>query len=178
MRTSAGKVIGTIIYLVILLGLIYAFHLELFVASVRLYTLAVKCPRCERLLGDYYQYVSQNSAELASGFYVSGLKSLKDKLNETTNPDVQAKIKLNIGRYYECGKGVNKDNSEASRWYSDALTTLDTVKQPTQKEAVLRTEITQHLRSIKSPGDGKSSPCNFSNPELFIRETFWTYDAP
>lgn len=176
MSTSAGKVTVTIIYLVILLGLIYAFHVELFVAGVRLYTLAVKCPRCERLLGDYYQYVAASSSELASGFYVTGLKSLKDELGETSIPSKQAKIKMNIGRYYECGKGIPKNTNEATKWYTDALTTLDTTKNqsPSQKEVSLRDEINQHLQTVKNSGP---QTCNLPKPEEFIRTTFWTYDG-
>jgi len=110
------------IYLVILLGLFYMFHTELFVTGVRLYVLAVDNSRAERLLGDYYQNSASLNNELARNFYGSAMKKYKEALLNTTLPaNKVACIKFTIGQLYQCGKGVLPYPLEAKHWYTEAL---------------------------------------------------------
>lgn len=109
-----------VLYLVVLLGLIYMFHTELFVTGIRLYVTAVHNPKAEQLLGDYYQNSAQLSDELAKSFYASSMKKYKDQL-PTAAGEQQASIKLRIGQLYLCGKGVETNTTEAKRWFEEAL---------------------------------------------------------
>src|SRR5690349_6381848 len=87
-----------VLYLVVLLGLIYMFHTELFVTGVRMYVSVVNSPRAERLLGDYYQNSAYQNNGLANTFYASSMKKYKDQLSSAA-PEQQAVTKLMIGQF-------------------------------------------------------------------------------
>lgn len=135
MSSSNNKcpTIPFIIYLIVLIGLIYAFHIELFVTGVRIYVTAVNDPRAERLLGDYYRNSAHLSADLANTFYMNAMKKYRADL-PSANPIEQANIKFQIGRFYLCAKGVPQNQAEAKRWFDDALQTITAASNASEPE--------------------------------------------
>jgi hypothetical protein len=119
-----------VIYLIILFGLIYMFHVELLVTGIRLYVLGYDSARAERLLGDYYFNNASLNNELARNFYSSALRKYKEQLNTSgISPAKVALIKYRIGQFYQCGKGLPPYATEAKRWYTEALQSADLAKE-------------------------------------------------
>lgn len=151
----------SLVYIILLIALVYAFRTDLFVAGVRLYTLVDEKPNSEKLLGDYYQNLARSSNELSVVFYDNALKKYKENL-KTAKPNEQVVIKTQIGRLYQCGKGVPVSLSTAKQWYEEAQETADEVAKSTKdiKPEVL-TELNEHLNAvnqgIKNPSASSSS---------------------
>lgn len=160
-----------LIYLILLIALVYAFRTDLLVASVRLYTLVDENPNAERLLGDYYQNLARSSNELSTVFYDNAMKKYKEDL-KTAKPNEQVVIKAQIGRLYQCGKGVPISLSTAKQWYEEAQKTADETAKTTKdiKPEVL-TELNEHLnavnQAIKNPNASPSSCPNTSTGDFY-----------
>ena len=161
-----------VLYLVVLLGLVYMFHTELFVTGIRLYVTTVHNPKAEQLLGDYYQNSSQLSDELARSFYASSMKKYKDQL-PTASSEQQALIKLKIGQLYLCGKGVEANASEAKHWFDEALALATGANAKSQE--ILVSEIKQGIifanEGNKKMGLGKGNviqPCHLQSESEFF----------
>jgi TPR repeat protein len=152
--------VSSVLYLVVLLGLVYMFHTELFVTGIRLYVTVVHNPRAEQLLGDYYQNNAQLSGELARNFYNNAMKNFKEQLSVAPT-EQQALIKFNMGRLYLCGKGVETNASEAKRWLEEALA-LATSSDAKSQEMLIR-EIKEGLTFAKE-GNKKIDKGNLIPP--------------
>lgn len=167
---TKGFSIPFILYLVVLLGLIYMFHTELFVTGMRMYVSVVNNPRAERLLGDYYQNNAHQSNELANNFYMTSLKKYKEQLN-TATPDQQASIKLMIGQLYLCGKGMSANPSEAKHWFDEALKLAN---DSGNKSPELLNEIKQSLSMTDSAkqqgGMVDAQPCHLQSEAEFFSQ--------
>ena len=94
-------------YLVILGALIYSFHTELFIASIRLYSSLINHPRIERILGDYYTVNGYHSSALAYNFYLDARKKYTAQLLNA-RPDEQVIIRLVLEGYIDAEKAYHK----------------------------------------------------------------------
>ncbi len=155
------------LYLVVLFGLIYMFHTELFITGIRLYVAAIQNPKAEELLGDYYQNNAQLSNELAKTFYTSSIKKYKEQLPTATR-EQQASIKLRVGQLYLCGKGVEQSNTEAKQWFDEALAAVSSENMSSQ--AMLISEIKQGLSfaSANTPPNTNIPPCHLQSEMEFF----------
>ena len=163
-----------VIYLIILFGLIYMFHVELLITGVRLYVLGYDSARAERLLGDYYFNNASLNSELARNFYSSALRNYKEQLNTSNIPPAKvALIKYRIGQFYQCGKGLPPYATEAKRWYTEALqaANIATEKQEASFDEKTLAELKANLNIIdQSISLGTTlPPCAFpSETEILI----------
>ncbi len=163
----------TFSYLLVLISLIYIFHTELFIASIRLYSLLSVSPRTERFLGDYYQSTAQRSSILAYNFYASAMKNYKEQLPLAT-PKQQAIIKISIGRLYQCGKGIPPNLTEANRWYQEALKEANELN---KSNAKLNERIITHLKQEIAATEqglkkGITPACSYQSDLTFFLHTF------
>lgn len=156
-----------VIYVVVLLGLVYMFHTELFITGIRLYVAAVQNPKAEQLLGDYYQNNAQLSNELAKNFYTSSIKKYKEQL-PTATKEQQASIKLRVGQLYLCGKGVEQSNTDAKQWFDEALALTNNANMPSQ--TMLVSEIKQGLSfaSANTKPSANIPPCHLQSEMEFF----------
>lgn len=166
---TKGFSIPFVLYLVVLLGLVYMFHTELFVTGMRMYVSVANNPHAERLLGDYYQNSAHQNNELASIFYVTSMKKYKEQLN-TATPERQASIKLMIGQFYLCAKGTNSNPLEAKRWFEEALKLEN---DSNSKSPELLNEIKQSLAMTEGTKQGSviggdTQPCHFQSEAEFF----------
>jgi TPR repeat protein len=159
-----------LIYFILLLGLLYMFHAELFVTAIRLYVTAEHNPRAEQLLGDYYENNAQLSDSLAKSFYVSAMKKYEAQL-PTASSEQQALIKFKIGHLYLCGKGVDTNTAEAKRWLNEALK-LATGSNAKSQEMLI-SEIKQGLIFANAGSNKKGAatiqPCRLQSESEFFK---------
>ena len=163
-----------VIYLVILSGLIFAFHTELLVITVRVYLFATNNPKAERLLGDYYQNSAHLSTELAKGFYGNAMRDLSDELAKVNNnPQKIAQIKLGIGQLFQCGYGMPKNLPEAKRWYEEALQSTEHVDNQNPNLFALIKEIKNSIAVTNLSLESNSTPlCPYLSESEFIKNIF------
>jgi TPR repeat protein len=174
MSTNTKRVVApSVLYIIVLLGLVYMFHTELFVTGIRLYVAAVHNSKAEQLLGDYYQNNALLSDDLAKSFYASSMKKYKEELS-TVSPEQQALIKLRLGQLYLCGKGVEPNTTEAKRWFDEALTLANSNAKSHEE---LISEIKQGLSFANAgdhnkmePGRGNMiQPCHLQSEMEFFK---------
>lgn len=171
MSTSTKRFsVPFVLYLVVLLGLIYMFHTELFITGIRLYVAAIHNAKAEQLLGDYYQNNSQLSNELAKTFYTSAMKKYKDQL-PTASSEQQALIKLRVGQLYLCGKGVEPNATEAKHWFDEALTLATNAKSQEMLISEIKQSLTFANEGNKKISIGRSNmiqPCHLQSESEFF----------
>lgn len=162
-----------VLYLIVLLGLVYMFHRELFASGIRLYVEAVHNPKAEQFLGDYYQNSAQVSDELSKSFYISSMKKYKEQLPAASS-EQQASIKFKIGQMYLCGRGVDPNTTEAKHWFDEALA-LATGSSNAKSQELLINEIKEGL-SFTNTGNSKTEmdkgnmikPCHLQSEREFF----------
>ncbi|HXH54458.1 MAG TPA: hypothetical protein VNK03_01790 [Gammaproteobacteria bacterium] len=160
--------VSFVLYFIVLLGLVYMFHTELFVTGIRLYVATTHNPKAEQLLGDYYQNSAQLNNELAKSFYTSSMKKYKEQL-PTTPSEQQAGIKFKIGQMYLCGKGIDPSATEAKQWFDEALVLANDSK--AKSPGTLINEIKQGLSFANSDGIHKGTmipPCHLQSEMEFF----------
>lgn len=155
-----------VIYLVVLLGLVYMFHTELFVTGIRLYVTAVHNAKAEQLLGDYYQNSAQLNEDLSKSFYSSAMKKYKDEL-ATAPIEQQAFIKLKVGQLYLCGKGVEANANEAKKWLDEALS-LTTASSKPQLVNEIKQTLTYTSNGAKNGNTTLMQPCHLQSESEFF----------
>lgn len=96
------------------------FYKELIVLGVGALDAVHESPKANLYLAKYYGQTAKSSAALSLTFYSKALVSLEAKLSKAT-PEELADIQMDLGRLYECGRGVPSDLSKAKLWYSKAV---------------------------------------------------------
>lgn len=164
----------TVLYVVILLGLIIAFHTDLFIAGVRIYVLAVDSPRAERLLGDYYSNLAQDSTLLANGFYQNTFKKFNSQLNLPKTPKEQALLKNRLGELYECGRGVSLNLTEAKRLFEESLKDANEAsKSGSAVSEKMLSRMQANLADVNQSLQSNRHPiCKTTTPREFIENSF------
>lgn len=126
---------------IMLVALIVAFRAELTASGARLYLAFKENPRAERYLADYYHYTSIAEKEFSEVYRSRALASLlkydkaANDLNETK--ERIAIIKMNIGRFHECGRATLVNLEEAKKWYQEAIK-IDDNKHPEYQQDLSR----------------------------------------
>lgn len=153
----------------LLIILVIVFHTELFVFGVRLYAAVKKSPKAERLLGDYYANASHLDNNRANAFYVSSMAKNKETLSDE-DPETQARANYQMGRFYECGKGVKPDANEAKKWYttSQQILKAQKIEGPLDQEA--QEGLDRVEKSIKD--NTPLEPCPYQSNWHFMKNTF------
>lgn len=152
-----------IISLLFLGVLMYTFRTELFITGVRVFASVTHSPRSEQLLGNYYRNSARLNTVLANTFYVSALQKYESDLPQAKDEE-KTRIQFNIGKLYQCGKGVPKNLNEAKRWYHDALKSANT------KHPAMAQNIQKALNDVteSAANSNNLSSCYPSTEEGFV----------
>lgn len=152
-----------IISLVFLGVLMYTFRTELFITGVRVFAAVTHSPRSEQLLGNYYRNSARLNTVLANTFYVSAFQKYESDLPQAKDEE-KTRIQFNIGKLYQCGKGVPKNLNAAKRWYHDAL------KNATTQYPSMAQDIQKALNDLTEDSENPNnlSSCYPSTEEGFV----------
>lgn len=156
--------------LILLIILIVIFYKELFIIGVRVYSAAVPSAEADRLLGDYYRNAGIQNEVYASAFYRKFLTSSEEKL-QTLPPAQKARMFLEIGRIYECGRGTKVNLSAAKMHYQKAQ---QFAAQAPDKEAISSEADEAVKRASDESKAGQGGVCN----EVFEYDVFQKLFGP